>query len=76
MECLKGFCSAAGIVPRMQDLGLLTLVSEFFRQDPFRAFGLVGLACVALSVTTNFDLLEVLGFVDVAETKQTEANVV
>jgi hypothetical protein len=60
----------------MQDLSLLTLVSEFFRQDPFRAFGLVGLACVALSVTTNFDLLEVLGFVDVAETKQTEANVV
>ena len=60
----------------MQDLDLLTLVSEFFRQDPFRAFGLVGLFCVAISVTTNFDLLEVLGFVDVAEAQQPEAKVV
>jgi hypothetical protein len=65
-----------GIVPCMQDLSLLTLVGEFFRQDPFRAFGLVGLACVAVSVTTNFDLLEVLGFVDVAEAEQSEVNVV
>ena len=60
----------------MQDLSFLTLVGEFFRQDPFRAFGLVGLACVAISVTTNFDLLEVLGLVDVAEAERSEVNVV
>jgi hypothetical protein len=51
----------------MQDLSLLTLVSEFFRQDPFRAFGLIGFACVATSLTTNFDLLATLGFVDVSD---------
>ena len=55
------------ILPRMQDLSLIVLVSEFFRQDPFRALGLLGLACVAVSMTTNFDLLQVLGFIDVAE---------
>lgn len=51
----------------MQDLSLITLVTEFFRQDPFRAFGVFGLTCVAISMTSNFDLLQVLGFVDVAE---------
>ena len=51
----------------MQDLSLITLVTEFFRQDPFRALGLFGFACVAVSMTSNFDLLQVLGFIDVAE---------
>jgi hypothetical protein len=51
----------------MQDIGLITLVSEFFRQDPFRALGLFGFACVAVSMTSNFDLLQALGFIDVAE---------
>ena len=60
----------------MQDLGLVILVSEFFRQDPFRALGLLGLACVAVSMTTNFDLLQVLGFIDVAEGEQREAKTV
>jgi len=55
------------MLPRMQDLSLVILVSEFFRQDPFRALGLLGFACVAVSMTTNFDLLHVLGFIDVAE---------
>ena len=41
----------------MHDLSLLILVVEFFRQDPFRALGLIGLACVAISMTTDFDLL-------------------
>jgi hypothetical protein len=67
MKCLRGFCVAVRILPRMQDLSLIVLVSEFFRQDPFRALGLLGLACVAVSMTTNFDLLQVLGFIDVAE---------
>ena len=64
-----------GIVPRMQDLSLVILVSEFFRQDPFRALGLFGFACVAISMTTNFDLLQVLGFIDVTE-EQREAKLV
>jgi hypothetical protein len=63
------------MIPRMQDLSLLTIVSEFFRQDPFRAFGLIGFACVAISMTTSFDLLEVFGLVDVAEEK-TETHAV
>ena len=75
MKWLRGFCTAAGIFPRMQDLSLLVLVSEFFRQDPFRAFGLIAFVCVAISVTTNFDLLRALGFVDVAE-EMGEAEVV
>ena len=75
MKGLSGYCIARGIVPRMHDLSLLTLVSEFFRHDPFRAFGLIGLACVAISVTTNFDLLAALGFVDVPE-ETGEAKVV
>jgi hypothetical protein len=63
------------MVPRMQDASFITLVTEFFRQDPFRALGLFGFACVAVSVGTNFDLLQVLGFVDVAE-ETAEAKVV
>lgn len=51
----------------MQDLSLVIPVSEFFRQDPFRALGLIAFACVAISAMTDFDLLLVLGFVDVAE---------
>ena len=65
MKGLRRYCIAAGIVPPMQDF--VILVSEFFRQDPFRALGLLGFACVAVSMTTNFDLLHVLGFIDVAE---------
>jgi hypothetical protein len=57
----------------MQDL--VILVSEFFRQDPFRALGLFGLACVAISMTTDFDLLKVLGFVDVSEATEQESPV-
>jgi hypothetical protein len=63
------------MVPRMQDLSLVILVSEFFRQDPFRALGLLGLACVALSMTTNFDLLQALGFIEVGE-EEREAKAV
>jgi hypothetical protein len=65
MKGLRRYCIAAGIVPPMQDL--VILVSEFFRQDPFRALGLLGFACVAISMTTDFDLLQALGFVDVDE---------
>ena len=57
----------------MQDL--VILVSEFFRQDPFRALGLLGFACVAISMTTDFDLLKVLGFVDVGEETKQEAPI-
>jgi hypothetical protein len=62
------------MLPRMQDFSLITLVSEFFRQDPFRALGLLGFACVAVSMTTNFDLLQALGFIDVAEDEKREAK--
>jgi len=65
MKGLRRYCIAVGIVLSMQDL--VILVSEFFRQDPFRALGLIGFACVAISMTTDFDLLHVLGFVDVDE---------
>ena len=58
----------------MQDLSLLILVSEFFRQDPFRALALVGLACVAISIATDFDLTDALGLVDVAEDADHEAR--
>ncbi|MDQ8732869.1 hypothetical protein [Bradyrhizobium sp. LHD-71] len=51
---------------RMEDLSLPLLVVEFFRQDPFRALGLAGVTCVAISAMTDFDLLSLLGFVDVA----------
>lgn len=65
----------AGILPCMHDLSIIILVVEFLRQDPFRALGLIGLACVALSLTTNFDLLHVLGFVDVDEAQGGESSV-
>ena len=42
------------------------VVVDFFRQDPFRALGLMSLACLAVSMTTSFDLAE-LGFVDLEE---------
>lgn len=58
----------------MQDIDLIILVSEFFRHDPVRAYGLFGLACVAISMTTNFDLLHLLGFVDVAGEQQEETK--
>lgn len=57
----------------MQDL--VILVSEFFRQDPFRALGLLGFACVAISMTTDFDLLQALGFVDVDEEADGKSSV-
>jgi hypothetical protein len=73
MKGLRRFCVAAGIVACMQDL--LILVSEFFRQDPFRALGLIGFACVAISLTTDFDLLLALGFVDVDDGAEGESSV-
>jgi hypothetical protein len=57
----------------MQDL--VILVSEFFRQDPFRALGLMGLACVAISMTTDFDPLRALGLVDVDEEADGKSSV-
>jgi hypothetical protein len=48
-------------------LDLVPYVIDFFRQDPLRALGLVGLACVAVLMTTNFDLLAALGFVEVED---------
>ena len=60
----------------MHDLSLITLVSEFFRQEPFRALGLFGFACVALSMMSNFDLIQVLGFIDVAAEQPEEAKIV
>jgi hypothetical protein len=73
MKGLRRYCIAAGIVPSMQDL--VILVSEFFRQDPFRALGLLGFACVAISMTTDFDLLQALGFVDVDEEADGKSSV-
>jgi hypothetical protein len=61
------------MVARMQDL--VILVSEFFRQDPFRALGLMGLACVAISMTTDFDALRALGLVDVDEEADGKSSV-
>ena len=37
---------------------------DFFRHDPFRSLGVMGIACLGVSVTTNFDLLVALGFVE------------
>jgi hypothetical protein len=73
MKGLRRYCIAAGIVLPMQDL--VILVSEFFRQDPFRALGLLGFACVAISMTTDFDLLQALGFVDVDEEADGKSSV-
>lgn len=60
----------------MHDLSLVILIADFFSQDPFRALGLVGLACVAVSATTDFDLLHLLGFVDGGEEQRQESSVV
>jgi hypothetical protein len=46
---------------------LLAYVVDFFHQDPFRALGLVGLACIAISMSTDFDLLAALGFIEVED---------
>ena len=62
------------MLPRMLDL-VPYAVADFFRQDPFRALGLMGLACVAISMTTNFDLLAALGLVDVEEPSERIAPV-
>jgi hypothetical protein len=75
MKCLRGLCIAAGIVPRMHDLSLAILIADFFSHDPFRALGLMGLACVAISMTTDFDLLHLLGFVDVSEEADRESSI-
>jgi len=53
-------------VSRMLEL-VAYVVVDFFRQDPLRALGLVGLASVAISMTTDFDLLAALGFVEVED---------
>jgi hypothetical protein len=71
---LEGFCIAVAMVAPMHDPSVPYLIVEFFRQDPFRALGLVGLACVAISMTTDFDLLQMLGFVEVAEEQDRETS--
>ena len=48
-------------------LDLVPYVIDFFRQDPLRALGLLGFVCVAVLMTTNFDLLAALGFVEVED---------
>jgi hypothetical protein len=62
------------MVPRMLDL-VPYVVADFFRQDPFRALGLMCMACLAISMTTNFDLLAALGFVEVEEQSEGTAPV-
>ena len=52
------------------------VVADFFRQDPFRALGLMSLACLAISMTTDFDLLAALGFVEVEEPSEGTASIV
>jgi hypothetical protein len=71
---LEGFLRCGRHGGRMHDPGIPYLVVEFFRQDPFRALGLVGLTCVAISMTTDFDLLQLLGFVEVAEEQDRETS--
>lgn len=65
---------AAGNFLHMHDLDLIILATGFFRQDPFRALGVMALACVAVSMTTNFDLARVLGFAEVEESRDGEAT--
>ena len=62
------------MVPRMFDL-VPDFALDFFRHDPFRSLGLMGIACLAISMTTDFDLLAVLGFVDVEESPERTAPV-
>jgi hypothetical protein len=64
-----------GILRPMNDLSIITLVAEFISADPIRALGLFGLACVAISMTTDFDLLHLLGFTEVREEAGRETTV-
>ena len=73
MKGLRRYCVATGMVARMQDL--VILVTDFFRQDPFRALGLIGFACVATSMTSDFDPLRALGLVDVDEEADGKSSV-
>ena len=72
---LKGFCIAVRHDRRMHDLSIPILVADFFRQDPFTALGLIGFVCVAISATTDFDLLHVLGFADLDDEQSGESSV-
>ena len=60
----------------MHDLDLIILVAEFFRQDPFRSLGAIALACVAVSVTTDLDLLRAIGLVEVEDSRNGETTAV
>lgn len=51
----------------MHDLSIPCLIIEWLQQDPIRALGLLGLACIAISSLTSVDPLAALGFVDVEE---------
>ena len=59
----------------MEDLSIPHLIAEWLRQDPIRALGLVGLACIAISVTTNVDLLDLLGFVEVEDEGERDTSI-
>lgn len=72
---LEGFCIALPQIARMDDLSITHLIAEWLRQDPIRALGLVGFACIAISVTTNADLLALLGFVDVDDEGERDTSI-
>lgn len=59
----------------MDDLSIPHLIAEWLRQDPIRALGLVGLACIAISLTTNVDMLALLGLVDVEDEGERDRSV-
>ena len=63
-----------GNLPRMHDFDLIILVTEFFRQDPFRSLAVLALACVAVSVTIDVDLLRAIGFAEVDDSRNGEAT--
>lgn len=62
------------MVTRMFDL-VSDIALDFFRHDPFRSLGLMGIACLAISMMTDFDLLAELGFVEVEERPEAAAPV-